>query len=65
MLIQLLIIIKFVTCFYRILVVLLSGAVAAVPSSSLVVLLMVSRAVGFPVADRMGLLIMVDWFKCV
>ncbi|ELT97241.1 hypothetical protein CAPTEDRAFT_216713 [Capitella teleta] len=43
------------------LVTMLSAAVAAVPSTSLVVLLMVSSALNIPVTDRIGLLMATEW----
>lgn len=46
---------------YRLLVTMLSAAVAAVPSTSLVVLLMVSSALNIPVTDRIGLLMATEW----
>ena len=45
----------------RFLVTLLVSAVAAVPSSSIVVVIMVSEAVGIPIAERVGLLMTVEW----
>ncbi len=45
-----------------ILVTIMVAATAAVPSASIVVLILVSAGVGIPVEDRLGLLMAVDWF---
>ena len=52
-------------CVSRLLVTVLSGAVAAVPSASVMVLIMVCQAVNIPISDRIGLLMMAEWLKCV
>ena len=42
-------------------VVLLSGAIAAVPSASIVVLLLVGEFLGLPLEGRIGLILAVEW----
>ena len=41
----------------------LSVAIAAVPSSSVVLLLMLSSIIKVPIAERVGLIMTMEWLK--